>query len=106
MSVGFAPPPSAFVSLNRFTDFLLNRVSAISHRDILPPGNPRRGHRPHPVREPEHTTAPATLDRSECPVGRSFEDPSSLQGSEEERLAIFRRVRDEVRHHLRGLPSA
>jgi arsenate reductase len=27
----------------------------------------------------------------------SFEDPSRVDGSEEERLAIFRRVRDEIR---------
>ncbi len=27
----------------------------------------------------------------------SFEDPASAQGSEEERLAIFRRVRDQIR---------
>lgn len=27
----------------------------------------------------------------------SFDDPSAAQGSEEERLAVFRRVRDEIR---------
>jgi arsenate reductase len=30
----------------------------------------------------------------------SFEDPASLKGSEEERLAVFRRVRDELRAYL------
>src|SRR3712207_2491670 len=30
----------------------------------------------------------------------SFEDPSRAGGSEEERLAIFRRVRDEIREHI------
>ena len=30
----------------------------------------------------------------------SFEDPSQADGSEEERLAIFRRVRDEIREHV------
>jgi arsenate reductase len=30
----------------------------------------------------------------------SFEDPSHADGSEEERLAIFRRVRDETREHI------
>jgi arsenate reductase (thioredoxin) len=30
----------------------------------------------------------------------SFEDPSRAEGSEEERLAIFRRVRDEIREHI------
>ena len=30
-------------------------------------------------------------------IHHSFEDPAALQGSEEERLAAFRRVRDELR---------
>ena len=30
----------------------------------------------------------------------SFEDPSRAEGTEEERLAIFRRVRDEIREHI------
>ena len=30
-----------------------------------------------------------------------FEDPAALDGSEEERLALFRRVRDELRDYLR-----
>jgi len=30
----------------------------------------------------------------------SIEDPSRAEGSEEERLAIFRRVRDEIREHI------
>jgi arsenate reductase len=29
-----------------------------------------------------------------------FEDPARAEGSEEERLAIFRRVRDEIREHI------
>ena len=45
-----------------------------------------------------------------CPVfpGRttrlhwSFEDPSAAAGSEEERLAVFRRVRDAIAARLRG----
>jgi len=28
---------------------------------------------------------------------RAFEDPAAVQGTEEERLAVFRRVRDEIR---------
>jgi arsenate reductase (thioredoxin) len=32
----------------------------------------------------------------------SFEDPSAATGSEEERLAVFRRVRDAIAAHLRG----
>ena len=30
----------------------------------------------------------------------SLEDPSQADGSEEERLAVFRRVRDEIREHI------
>jgi arsenate reductase (thioredoxin) len=37
-------------------------------------------------------------------VHRNFEDPAALQGSEEESLGLFRRVRDEIRHFLRGFP--
>lgn len=37
---------------------------------------------------------------------KNFEDPADLQGGEEERLAIFRRVRDEIRHYLKGFPSS
>jgi arsenate reductase len=46
--------------------------------------------------------------KESCPVfpgavkrlHHSFEDPAALQGSEEERLALFRRVRDELRTYL------
>jgi arsenate reductase len=31
---------------------------------------------------------------------KSFEDPAAVQGSEEERLAAFRRVRDQLRVYL------
>jgi len=34
-------------------------------------------------------------------VHRNFEDPAALQGSEEARLGLFRRVRDEMRTFLR-----
>jgi arsenate reductase len=37
-------------------------------------------------------------------IHRNFEDPAALQGSEEERLALFRRVRDEIREYLRSFP--
>jgi arsenate reductase (thioredoxin) len=37
-------------------------------------------------------------------VHHNFEDPAALQGSEEERLARFRRVRDEIRQYLRDFP--
>jgi arsenate reductase (thioredoxin) len=46
--------------------------------------------------------------KEECPVyfgaaerlHRSFEDPAAIEGSGEERLALFRRVRDELRSYL------
>jgi arsenate reductase len=46
--------------------------------------------------------------KESCPVffgavkrlHHSFEDPAALQGSEAERLALFRRVRDELRVYL------
>lgn len=47
--------------------------------------------------------------RESCPVffgaakklHRDFEDPAAPNGSEEERMALFRRVRDELRDYLR-----
>ena len=38
-------------------------------------------------------------------IHRSFDDPAALQGSEEERLASFRRVRDELRLYFSGFGS-
>lgn len=35
---------------------------------------------------------------------RSFEDPAALQGTEQQRLARFRRVRDEIRDYLQTFP--
>lgn len=51
--------------------------------------------------------------RESCPVfpdaGRrlhhSFDDPAAATGSEAERLAVFRRVRDELRAWLRTFPA-
>jgi arsenate reductase len=37
-------------------------------------------------------------------IHRNFDDPAALQGSEQERLAAFRRVRDEIRRYLRDFP--
>jgi arsenate reductase len=37
-------------------------------------------------------------------IHQNFEDPAALQGSEAERLALFRRVRDEIRQYLRDFP--
>jgi len=47
--------------------------------------------------------------RESCPVfpgatntlHHNFEDPAATQGSEEERLAVFRRVRDQLRDYLK-----
>lgn len=38
-------------------------------------------------------------------IHQSFQDPPALQGSEHDRLAVFRRVRDELRRYLRTLPT-
>jgi arsenate reductase len=37
-------------------------------------------------------------------IHRNFEDPGALQGSEEERLAAFRRIRDQLREYLKTFP--
>lgn len=52
--------------------------------------------------------------RESCPVffgdavriHRPFDDPAALSGSEEARLELFRRVRDEIRLYLREFPGA
>jgi protein-tyrosine-phosphatase len=38
-------------------------------------------------------------------IHKGFEDPAALQGTEEERLSLFRRVRDEIRDYLKVFPS-
>ena len=35
-----------------------------------------------------------------------FDDPAAAIGSEDERLAVFRRVRDEIADHVRGFSAA
>lgn len=50
--------------------------------------------------------------RETCPIfpgaakilHHSFEDPAAVDGSEDERLSAFRRVRDELRDYLARLP--
>jgi arsenate reductase len=37
-------------------------------------------------------------------IHHSFEDPAELQGSNEERLVLFRRIRDELRTYLSRFP--
>jgi arsenate reductase len=52
--------------------------------------------------------------RETCPIlpgnamtiHKSFLDPAAVTGSEEERLAVFRRVRDEIREYLRHFAAA
>ncbi len=39
-------------------------------------------------------------------IHHNFEDPANFQGSQEERFALFRRVRDEMRQYLRGFPPS
>jgi arsenate reductase (thioredoxin) len=39
-------------------------------------------------------------------IHKSFEDPAALEGSEQERLAAFRRVRSELRQYLAGFPPS
>lgn len=36
----------------------------------------------------------------------SIEDPASIQGSDEQRLTAFRRIRDELRERLRGFAQS
>jgi arsenate reductase len=52
--------------------------------------------------------------KESCPVypghadrlHRNFEDPAAGGGSENERMAAFRRVRDQLRDYLRRFPPA
>jgi len=52
--------------------------------------------------------------RETCPIypghanrlHHSFADPAAVEGNEAERLAAFRRVRDQIRDYLRGFPPA
>jgi arsenate reductase (thioredoxin) len=39
-------------------------------------------------------------------IHRNFQDPGAFEGLEEERLARFRRVRDEMRQYLQGFPPS
>lgn len=52
--------------------------------------------------------------KESCPVfpgasimlHRSFEDPAASSASDQERLRLFRRVRDEIRRYLQDFPPA
>src|ERR1700722_3338326 len=39
-------------------------------------------------------------------IHHGFDDPAAFEGSEEERLAEFRRIRDEIRRYLNNFPVA
>lgn len=38
-------------------------------------------------------------------IHHNFEDPAALEGSEGERITVFRRVRDDIRQSLYGFPG-
>lgn len=38
-------------------------------------------------------------------IHHNFEDPAALQGSEGERIGLFRRVRDDIRQYLYAFPQ-
>jgi arsenate reductase len=38
-------------------------------------------------------------------IHHNFVDPAAVSGSEEERLAVFRQVRDHIREYLRSFPQ-
>jgi arsenate reductase len=72
------------------------------------------GHRSKHVQEFERQSFDYVLTvcdnaKESCPVfpghlnriHQGFEDPAALQGTDEERLLLFRRVRDEIRNYLK-----
>lgn len=38
-------------------------------------------------------------------IHHNFQDPAAAEGSEQERLVVFRRIRDEIRRYLRRFPE-
>lgn len=36
---------------------------------------------------------------------RNFDDPAAVEGTEDARLAVFRRVRNEIRNYLKSFPA-
>jgi len=76
------------------------------------------GHRSKPVDEFagesfDHVLTVCDNANESCPIyaghtnrmHHSFRDPAAIEGSEAERLAAFRTVRDEVREYLRNFPE-
>jgi arsenate reductase len=92
------------------------RPEAVAVMDEL--GIDLRGHRSKSVDEFagqafDYVLTVCDHARESCPIfpGRtvsmhhSFEDPAAVEGSESERLAAFRRVRDQLREYLRRFPE-
>jgi arsenate reductase len=92
-----------------------NRVHPLAIRAMEELGIDLRGHRSKTVdellTEPwDYVITVCDSANERCPLfpGRttrlhwSFEDPSAATGSEDERLAVFRRVRDAIAARLRG----
>jgi arsenate reductase (thioredoxin) len=76
------------------------------------------GHRSKNVQEFENQSFDYVLTvcdnaKESCPVfpghlnriHQGFEDPAALHGTDEERLSLFRKVRDEIRNYLKVFPS-
>ena len=76
------------------------------------------GHRSKSVEEFARTEFDYVLTvcdnaKESCPVfpghanrlHKNFEDPAAAEGTEAARLAVFRRVRDEIRDYLEGFPG-
>ena len=76
------------------------------------------GHRSKSVEEFARTEFDYVLTvcdnaKESCPVfpghanrlHKNFEDPAAAEGPEAARLAVFRRVRDEIRDYLKGFPG-
>jgi hypothetical protein len=52
------------------------------------------------------TVWPSSEEQRSRPTGRLSEpDPAAVEGSEEERLAAFRRIRDEIRDRVKAFYS-
>jgi len=45
------------------------------------------------------------VQRENLTLHHNFADPAALPGSEEERITLYRRVRDEIREYLNSFPS-
>lgn len=91
------------------------RVNPLAIQAMQEIGIDISGHRSKSVdefsgREFDYVITVCDNARESCPVfpGEtrtihwSFEDPAAAQGDDAKRLAVFRRIRDEIRQRLRG----